>query len=190
VLVPLIVAAALIVVVLLWLGLRGGSDEAAPGAAPVDAGQTATTTGETEAATVDETPEPPAPHVAEPAAEPERDARPTLPPERAAAAPMNVSAHGVGTGVVNHRIVGESDRFTAGSRVWFWTRVEGGGPGRYIRHVWLHEGNVVEGIRLRVGSARWRTQSSKTLYSTGRWAVEARDEAGSVLARSEFTATR
>jgi hypothetical protein len=58
-----------------------------------------------------------------------------------------------------------------------------------VRHVWLHEGKVVEGITLRLGSSNWRTQSAKTLYSEGSWAVEARDADGTVLARDEFVST-
>ena len=43
-------------------------------------------------------------------------------------------------------------------------------------------------VELDVGSANWRTWSTKTLIdgSAGRWAVEARDASGRVLARSEF----
>jgi len=99
-----------------------------------------------------------------------------------------VSESGVGTGVVDHRLVGEGTTFPAGSRVWFWTRVLGGAPGSRIRHVWLFDGRVVESIRLRVGSANWRTQSAKVLQAAGRWTVEARAEDGTVLARSELTA--
>jgi hypothetical protein len=100
--------------------------------------------------------------------------------------------HGVGTGVVNHELVGEATQFTEGTRVWFWTSVEGATSGQTILHVWLHEGQEVLSVSLRLGGVRWRTQSYKNLHSgtTGRWAVEARDEAGRVLARREFQSFR
>jgi hypothetical protein len=87
-------------------------------------------------------------------------------------------------------LVGRSDRFAAGTQAWFWTRVEGGKPGDRIHHVWLHEGVEAARITLSIGGSRWRTQSAKTLRSAGAWAVEARDAAGRVLARTEFDCVR
>jgi cytoskeletal protein RodZ len=111
------------------------------------------------------------------------DTTPEAPPARLA-----VADHGVGTEVVDRRLVGEGDRFAEGTRVWFWTRVQGGRPGDTIYHVWIHEGRVANRIPLRIGGWHWRTQSRRFLSpgSTGRWEVEARDDAGGVLARSEF----
>ena len=101
---------------------------------------------------------------------------------------LNVPDFGVGTAVVDRRLVGESDRFEVGQRVWFWTRVLGGEPGDTISHAWIRNGRVVETIELRVGASHWRTQSRKSFWeeSSGAWAVEARDTLGRVLARSEF----
>lgn len=81
---------------------------------------------------------------------------------------------------------GRSDHFTLGSAAWFWTRVTSGRRGEVVRHVWIHEGRDVHSVALGIGSADWRTQSRKSLRSTGRWAVEARDARGRVLARDEF----
>jgi len=81
----------------------------------------------------------------------------------------------------------EGDRFPEGSVVWFQTRALGGGPGAAIRHVWIREGRAVQTIRLPLGRADWRTQSRKTIHGVGAWAVEARDEAGQVMARADFT---
>ena len=94
--------------------------------------------------------------------------------------------------MVNRGLVGESDRFALGTKVWFWTRVTGGGAGDEIRHVWIHEGRGSSAVTLSIGSANWRTQSAKTMIGgyEGRWAVEARDLDGNVLARSEFTCER
>jgi hypothetical protein len=101
---------------------------------------------------------------------------------------LSIPEHGVGTGVENRQLVGRGDRFRAGTRVWFWTRVEGGASGNAVDHVWLHEGTEAARVSLKLGGARWRTQSAKTLHpgSAGEWAVEARDAAGHVLARREF----
>jgi len=46
---------------------------------------------------------------------------------------------------------------------------------------------VEQSITLRLGGADYRTYSTKTLYRTGSWTVEARDEAGRVLATGSFT---
>ena len=63
----------------------------------------------------------------------------------------------------------------------------GGGPGDTIRHVWTREGKWMGSHELNIGGTHWRTQSRKTLWGTGKWAVEARDADGNVLARAEFT---
>lgn len=97
-----------------------------------------------------------------------------------------VAEHGVGTSVQKGVLQGAGDHFPPGSAVWFWTRVTGARGGDVVHHVWIHEGKDVHSTSLRIGSADWRTQSSKGLRSTGHWAVEARDESGRVLARDEF----
>ena len=94
----------------------------------------------------------------------------------------------MGTAVVSRQLVGESNRFREGSRIFFWTRAIGGKAGEVLRHVWLHDGRPVTTVSLTIGGPHWRTHSRKTLYagSAGRWAVEARDAGGRVLARAEF----
>lgn len=101
---------------------------------------------------------------------------------------LTVAAHGVGTGVVDHRLVGAGDRFSVGTEVWFWTDVRGAAPGATIRHLWIHEGRRVFELPLRLGGASWRTQSSRPLRagSAGAWTVEARDERGRTVARDTF----
>ena len=99
---------------------------------------------------------------------------------------LRISDYGVGTSVANRKLVGQSDRFTEGTEAWFWTRVEGGRGGEAIEHVWLRNGVEILRIPLRIGGARWRTHSAKTLRAPGDWAVEARDDSGRVLARGEF----
>ena len=99
---------------------------------------------------------------------------------------LTVPESGVGRRLVRHQLEGQDDRFAAGTVVWFQTRVLGGQRGESIRHVWMHEGRAVQSISLRLGAADWRTQSSKMLRDTGRWAVEARDGEGRVLGRADF----
>jgi len=102
---------------------------------------------------------------------------------------LSIPEFGVGRGVVDHRLVDPTDRFEEGEEVWFWTHVRGGSAGDAVRHVWLREGREQQTISLRVGGPSWRTQSAKTLPagSAGEWSVEARDDAGRVLARAPFT---
>jgi DUF2914 family protein len=99
-----------------------------------------------------------------------------------------VTGSGVGTGVVDRRLVGESDTFAVGTRVTFWTRVAGGRSGDTINHVWFHNGVRIGTTSLRVSSADWRTQSRQVVTPEGQWAVEARDAEGRVLARHRFRA--
>jgi cytoskeletal protein RodZ len=101
---------------------------------------------------------------------------------------LSIPEYGVGTAVENRHLVGQGDHFTEGTRVWFWTRVQGGTPGDRIDHVWLREGVEATHISLEIGGSSWRTYSIQTLFAgaAGDWAVEARDDAGRVLARSEF----
>jgi hypothetical protein len=133
----------------------------------------------------------PPPSVPQPpqAVEAPRSPLPAPSPEREPDTPstLEVTESGVGLRVVGTRLEGEGDHFKPGQRVTFVTRVLGGGAGEHIRHVWLRDGRVEQSIRLRLGSASWRTWSTKTLGRPGAWAVEARDEQGRVLARADLT---
>lgn len=108
------------------------------------------------------------------------------------ASSLSITEYGVGTAVENRELVGQSDRFTEGTRVWFWTRVQGGALGDTIDHVWLREGVEVMHISLEIGGPNWRTYSTQTLHAglAGDWATEARDAAGRVLVRSDFVCVR
>ncbi|HET8945402.1 MAG TPA: DUF2914 domain-containing protein [Candidatus Polarisedimenticolia bacterium] len=109
------------------------------------------------------------------------------PGEPATSSSLEVAESGIGLRLVGGRLEGEGDRFHAGQRVTFATRVQGGAAGGHISHVWLRDGKVEQSIRLRLGGASWRTWSTKTLGRPGAWAVEARDEQGRVLARADLT---
>jgi len=101
---------------------------------------------------------------------------------------ISVSESALGTGVVDHALIGRANRFSEGEQVLFWTRVLAAKPGEAIHHFWLHEGRAVMRADLWIGGSHWRTFSRFTLPegSSGTWVVEARDETGRVLAREEF----
>jgi len=124
-----------------------------------------------------------------PAEPPPAESAPTPPgPTTRAPSLLSVTEYGVGTAVENRQLVGQSDRFTEGTQVWFLTRARGGSRGDRIEHVWLREGAEVSRVSLPIGGPSWRTFSKLTLQAgvAGDWAVEARDGAGLVLARREF----
>jgi transcriptional regulator with XRE-family HTH domain len=129
-------------------------------------------------------PEPPTAPAPKPPSTP-RPARPVA----TTATPLVVTESGVGRRIVNLRLEGEDVTFPQGSRVTFSSRVLGGRGGAIIRHIWLFEGRIEQSIPLRLGGPDWRTHSTKTLGRAGEWAVEARDDAGRVLARASFTCT-
>jgi hypothetical protein len=120
---------------------------------------------------------------------PTRPSEPPSPAEHLGASHLTVPEFGVGTDVINHRLVGRGDRFREGTIVWFWTSVVGGRPGDKIQHVWLHEGRSIAVAELRVNGAHWRTQSRRPLPEglTGDWTVESRDPEGRVIATAGFT---
>ena len=126
-----------------------------------------------------------APRTAPRAPSPKRE-QATPSPVQAGSSSLEVVESGVGLKLVGARLEGEGDRFRSGQRVTFATRVLGGGTGESIQHVWLRDGKVEQSIRLRLGGASWRTWSTKTLGRPGAWTVEARDEAGRVLARADL----
>jgi hypothetical protein len=101
---------------------------------------------------------------------------------------LAVPQSGVGTDVVDRQLVGQSQTFSVGTRVVFWTRIVGGGYGDSVSHVWLHNGRTTGVVNLPVDGPSWRTQSRRTLATDaeGTWVVEARDSDGRVLARHEF----
>lgn len=133
-------------------------------------------------------PTPVAPSLSEPQPAAARRSTPESPTGAVEASRLSVGEAGVGTAVVNRSLQGESERFEEGTHVVFWTRVLGGQPGDEIRHVWIREGVEVGSVTLAVNASHWRTHSRRTLGegSAGRWAVEARDAGGRVLARREF----
>jgi hypothetical protein len=105
---------------------------------------------------------------------------------------LSITEFGVGKRVVHHQLEQPGVRFKEGTQVSFWTRVVGGRAGERVRHVWLRQERELDSIELSLGGPHWRTHSRKTLYpgSAGQWVAEARDSAGRVLARQEFTCVK
>jgi hypothetical protein len=71
----------------------------------------------------------------------------------------------------------------------FWTRLNGGSPGRWVEHVWLWEGEEIARVRQKVEASAWRTWTRKRIQTDweGEWRVEVRAEDGTLLAERFFT---
>jgi hypothetical protein len=167
-----IIGLALIAVILLIVAGVALRPKSTPQPSAADATHPAVTTVQPGTAPATVTPDPPA---IEPVAVS------TAVPGR-----ISITESGVGTGVVDRRLVGQRTRFEEGSTVFFFTRVVGAAPGQKLRHVWLREGRVIQSRELPLGSAHWRTYSTKTLWGKGNWTVEARGADDRVLARADF----
>lgn len=61
--------------------------------------------------------------------------------------------------------------------------------GETVTHRWEYEGEVIASVPFEIGSANWRTWSSKDLRADmpGRWRVIVTDDQGQVLATDSFT---
>jgi hypothetical protein len=73
-------------------------------------------------------------------------------------------------------------------KVWCWSKIKDG-EGTKIKHVYYYDGEEKAVIELSIGSATWRTYSSKRILSswTGQWSVDIVGEDGAVLKSLEFT---
>jgi len=73
-------------------------------------------------------------------------------------------------------------------KLYCWSRIEGAEPGTNVHHVWYHDESEVSRVTLAVGSASWRTWSSKTIpaSATGSWRVDVESD-GTVLGSTSFT---
>lgn len=90
-------------------------------------------------------------------------------------------------GVEKKEPVGEAMAFAKDtSRVFTWTRITAEQPPVKIKHVYYFDGKKAGEVELSVNSSPYRVWSSKAVWP-GSWKVEVTDEAGAVLATSEFT---
>ncbi|MDX2475083.1 MAG: DUF2914 domain-containing protein [Candidatus Krumholzibacteria bacterium] len=92
-------------------------------------------------------------------------------------------------------IVGQSEEFGADGfsaeegQVFCLTRIQHLAAPASVTHVWYYEGKTMARVELTVGSADWRTWSSKRVLPawTGNWELKVLDANGMVLASAEFT---
>jgi hypothetical protein len=105
---------------------------------------------------------------------------------------IRVAAAAICLGVEDHEPVAPADTFRVDvGRLYCWTRVENG-AGQTIVHAWIHDGTTRARVELPVGSASWRTFSSKGLLPgwTGDWQVKVMTPDGAVLQTIPFVVTR
>ncbi|MBK9030833.1 MAG: DUF2914 domain-containing protein [Myxococcales bacterium] len=110
-------------------------------------------------------------------------AQPAPPAAAAEAAAAEVKA---GTGVENKESVGTASEFTAGTKVWIWSRITGAN-GTTVKHVWKKDGTQVWAANLGVKSTRWTTASRRLLNKAGAYTVEVVAADGTVLGSVAFT---
>ncbi len=93
-----------------------------------------------------------------------------------------------GKGVVSRELLGKSEVFGEGERVYFWMRVAGAEPGQVLKHSWIYRGRVVQEIDLTMKADVWRSWSYKTLFPgmTGAWLLELSDADGRILGSWSF----
>lgn len=115
---------------------------------------------------------------------------PAAAPEAAKAAPaIKVEKVVVAAGVENREPVGESAAFDmSAGKVYTWTKISAETTPAVIKHVYYLDGKMVREIELKVNGSPYRVWSWKNV-TPGKWKVEVTDEAGAVLASSEFTVT-
>jgi hypothetical protein len=92
-------------------------------------------------------------------------------------------------GIQDHEPVGAADSFPADvGKVYCWSKIKDG-EGTTIKHVYYYEGEEKAAVELSIGSALWRTYSSKRILSswTGQWRVDIVGEDGEVLKSLKFT---
>ena len=98
---------------------------------------------------------------------------------------------GFGTGIDRETrgLTGQSETFAAGiERVFCRMHITGATAPTTVNHVWYRDGKTMAQVELNVGSANWRTWSSKRLLPswTGFWEVKVLDQTGKVLASASF----
>ncbi|MDD5719685.1 MAG: DUF2914 domain-containing protein [Candidatus Krumholzibacteria bacterium] len=105
---------------------------------------------------------------------------------------LTVAEIAVGTGYDSQtrNLTGAAEVFPAGTeKLWCRTRIQGATVPTSVTHVWYHRDQTVARVELNVGSADWRTVSSKNLLPewTGPWEIKVLDAGGTVLQTVRFT---
>lgn len=104
---------------------------------------------------------------------------------------LAVEAANTAVGISNHNPVGVADSFPRDvGRIYLWSRIINGAD-TTIKHIWYHQGSRMAAVELNIGSNRFRTYSSKTIFpsSVGDWRVDIVDEAGNLLESLSFVVT-
>jgi hypothetical protein len=98
---------------------------------------------------------------------------------------LKVTEAKLGKGVQDREITEEASAFALNEKAYLWLRVTGG-PSDPIQVTWK-TGDHTDTVPLKIGSASWRTWSSKTLWMAGDWTVTVTDAGGQVLQEVNFT---
>ena len=98
---------------------------------------------------------------------------------------LKVTEAKLGKGVQDREITEEASAFALNEKAYLWLRVTGG-PSDPIQVTWK-TGDHTDTVPLNIGSASWRTWSSKTLWMAGDWTVTVTDAGGQVLQEVSFT---
>jgi hypothetical protein len=88
-------------------------------------------------------------------------------------------------GVENKLPVEEGTSFTAGEKVWIWSRVTGA-EGTTIKHVWKRDGKDDWTANLKVKSAKYTTHSRRNVRA-GEYTVEVLAEDGAKIGEVSFS---
>ena len=91
-----------------------------------------------------------------------------------------------GVGVKNRKIVGQSEDFKVGERVYCLSSISGIKKPTYVIHRWVSDGGSYD-IKLAIKPfKRFRTWSYRTLRSPGVWKLEVLDSNGKLLREKIF----
>ncbi len=111
----------------------------------------------------------------------------TAPAAEKAAPAVKVEKIVTAASVVNREPVNEASAFdNATAQVYTWTKITAQQVPAKIKHVYYFNGEKVREIELTISSSPYRVWSAKNVRP-GKWKVEVTDEAGTVLAATEFT---
>jgi len=129
-----------------------------------------------------------APADSQAAAAAEHPAPAAAPADESAPAPRVTMGFGTGIDRATRQLVGEGTSFAAGDTVWCRTVLEDLPYPTTVTHAWYYDGRTMARVELNVGSAHWRTWSSKIILpdQTGSWEVKVLNADGTVLDSGTF----
>jgi hypothetical protein len=107
----------------------------------------------------------------------------------ATAAELKVADVTITTAIVNQMPVDHVEVYPADyGKLFCFTRVLGAEKETKVTHVWYYQEDELARVELQVGSADWRTYSSKRFLPqwAGQWRVDILDEKGQQLATVPF----